>query len=71
MKNTLKSLAFGVLLMIALCALAGCNNYQERANERQAIFSSVLLERTKERQARISSVLKTRTNERLNFLARR
>ena len=83
MKNTpavLKSLAFTVLAMVALCALVeyGVHDYQERAKEqsvlkerakeRQAIISSVLKERTKERQAIISSVLKERTKERLNFL---
>ena len=69
MKNTpavLKSLAFTVLVMVALCTLAECgiNDYQARAKERSAITSSVLKERTKERSAIISSVLKERTKER-------
>ena len=68
MKNTpavLKSLAFTVLAMVALCALVeyGVHDYQERAKERSAIISSVLKARTKERSAIISSVLKARTQE--------
>ena len=43
MKNTpaiLKSLAFTVLVMVALCALAeyGISDYQTRAEERQALL---------------------------------
>ena len=43
MKNipaALKSLAFTVLAVVALCALAeyGINDYQERAKERQALL---------------------------------
>mgnify|MGYP003600346243 CR=1 FL=1 len=73
MKNIstiLKSLAFTVLVMVALCALAeyGINDYQARAKEQSAIISSVLKERTKEQSAIISSVLKERTKERQALL---
>ena len=70
MKNTpavLKSLAFTVLAMVALCALAeyGISSVlKERTKEQSAIISSVLKERTKEQSAIISSVLKERTKER-------
>ena len=69
MKNTpviLKSLAFVVLAMVALCALAeyGISSVlKERTKEQSAVISSVLKERTKEQSAIISSVLKERTKE--------
>ena len=74
MKNTpavLKSLAFTVLAMVALCALAeyGISSVlKERTKEQSAIISSVLKERTKEQSAIISSVLKERTKERQALL---
>ena len=68
----LKSLAFGVLAMVALCALAeyGISSVlKERTNERITIISSVLKERTNERITIISSVLKERTNERITIIS--
>ena len=69
MKNTpaiLKSLAFTVLAMVALCALAeyGISSVlKERTKEQIVIISSVLKERTKEQITIISSGLKERTKE--------